>query len=152
MPPRLSARVSGELDRIDVSVLDQFVLGCSEKFSERVMNDDRRHGVEERGIAHDADAPQNASDPDEIDHDAIGTALPVGDGNGFAISHLHLLEQRQRIVVVDEAHRLARMQRVERAEDRGVAEALGDCPGVERIDPVGGQMQMGVVSHRQILS
>jgi len=102
--------------------------------------------------SHDVDAPVNASDLDEIDHDAIGTTLPVGDGNRFAISRLHLLEQRQRIVVVDEAHRLTWMQRVERAEYRGVAEALGDRAGVERIDPVGGQMQMGVLSHGKILS
>jgi len=43
-----------------------------------------------------------------------------------AVARTELVEQRQRVVVVDEAHGLAGMQRIERAENRGVAEAFGE--------------------------
>jgi len=39
------------------------------------------------------------------------------------------VEQRQRVAVVDAAHGFARIERIRRAEDRGMAEALGDAAG-----------------------
>jgi hypothetical protein len=38
------------------------------------------------------------------------------------------------MAVVGEAHRLAGLQRIERAEDRRVAEAFGHAARVERVD------------------
>ncbi len=82
--------------------------------------------------------------PDEIDRDGAGLALAVFDRQGFAVARLKLVEQRQWIVIVDEAHGLARMQRIERAEDRGVAKALGDAARVERVDRIRGEVSVNL--------
>ena len=46
----------------------------------------------------------------------------------LVLDALQLAQQRDRVVVVYEAHGLARVQRAQRAEDRRVAEAAGDVP------------------------
>ena len=73
----------------------------------------------------------------EVDDDGAGLALAVLDADALAIALRDLRQQRQRIVVVGEAHRLARLQAVECAEDRRMAEALGHAAGVEGVDGVG---------------
>jgi len=78
----------------------------------------------------------------EIDNDQPRLALHVIDRDVIAVALLQLLQQRQRVVIVGEAHGLARVQGVERAEDRRVPEPLGDAAGVERIELVGAKMQM----------
>ncbi|KGR99849.1 hypothetical protein X977_4873 [Burkholderia pseudomallei MSHR7504] len=70
----------------------------------------------------------------EIDHDRAGLALPVLDAHPRAVVLPDLFEQRKRIVIIDEAHRLAGLKRVDRAENRRVAKALRDTARVERID------------------
>src|SRR5690348_8106786 len=52
----------------------------------------------------------------------------------FAEPITELREQRQRIVVVDEAHRFPVAQRAERAEDRRVAEAACNTARIEDMD------------------
>jgi hypothetical protein len=74
---------------------------------------------------------------DEIDHDAFFALIKIFDLDLFAITGLHLLQQRNRVVIVDEAHALAGLQRIERAEDRGVAKPLGNAARVEAVDAVG---------------
>src|SRR5512139_2994701 len=81
---------------------------------------------------------------DEVDHDFPGVALQVLDLDRFAIAAAQLVEQRQRVVIVDEAHALAGIQRVERTENGGVAKALGDPARVEGVDLVLAKMQMSV--------
>ena len=49
---------------------------------------------------------------------------------------------RQRIVVIDEAHGLAGTQGIQRAENGGVAETLGNAAGIEGIDRIGGKMNV----------
>lgn len=60
-----------------------------------------------------------------------------------AIAFLQLAQQRQRIVVVDEAHRLAGLQRIERLEDRGVAKALADAARIEGMDLLNERVEHG---------
>ena len=50
-------------------------------------------------------------------------------------------------MIVDEPHRLAGAQRVERAKDRGMGKALGDSARSEWIELVGGEMDMGIRVH-----
>ena len=45
-----------------------------------------------------------------------------------------LLQQRQRVVVVDEAHHFAAMQLFQRTENGGMAETLGDATGVKQVN------------------
>src|SRR5690606_8163754 len=61
-----------------------------------------------------------------------------------AVALLQLQQQRQRVVVVDETHRLAGLQRVQRAEDRRVAEALADAAGVEGVEGEAGKIHVSV--------
>ena len=82
----------------------------------------------------------------------IVVAQRVGPGNAEAIERrdggvlravrrargderrgLDASQQRQRVVVVGEAHGLARPQAVQCAEDRGVPEALGYAAGIKRV-------------------
>ena len=51
------------------------------------------------GAARGAVLRKHRSAFDEIDHDALGAALLVGDGNSLAIPRVQLLEQWQRIVI-----------------------------------------------------
>src|SRR6185312_607500 len=69
----------------------------------------------------------------EVDHDGAGFALAVGHGEVVAEAITQLRDQRQRVVVVDEAHGFARAQHADRAEDRGMAEAAGHAAGVEQV-------------------
>ena len=78
----------------------------------------------------------------KIDDDLPRFAIDVLDGNRFAVPFPELSEQRQRIVVIAELHGLARHQGVERAEDRGVTKTLGDAARIERVQPIGLDMQM----------
>ena len=47
-------------------------------------------------------------------------------------------------MVIAEAHRLARMQRVEGAKNRGMAETLCNAAGVERVDGFRGSVVANV--------
>lgn len=57
----------------------------------------------------------------EIDHDGTGLTLHVRYLHPAAIARLNLAQQRQRIMVVDKAHRLAGGERVKRAKNSRVA-------------------------------
>ena len=81
--------------------------------------------------------------------DGAWLTLAVFNVHRLAVAHLHLLQQGQRIVVVDETHRLARVQRIERAEDGRMAEALGNAAGVEGVDGVGRGVDVGVHGRSQ---
>jgi hypothetical protein len=75
----------------------------------------------------------------------------VRDRYGITVTRLKLVEQRQWIVIVDEARmRFAGVQRVERAEDRRVTKALGDAARIEAVDAGGGQVNVGVRVHRRM--
>src|SRR3546814_11163900 len=74
----------------------------------------------------------------DLDDDRARVALAVNDLDVVAEAAAQLVEQGRRVVVVDEAHRLARLERAQRAEDRRVAEASRDAAGVERVRGVGG--------------
>ena len=71
-----------------------------------------------------------------------GIARHVRDLDGVSIPSTELVEQGQRIVIVAEAHGLAGAERVQRAEDGGVAKALGDAARVEGVQLVGLEVQM----------
>lgn len=75
--------------------------------------------------------------PNEIDHDFSPFSLLIRDRQTIAVARLELVEQRQRIVIVHESHGLARVERVESAENSGVTKAFRDSAGVEGILLVG---------------
>ena len=79
-----------------------------------------------------AAAEEKGSPAYKVDHHQSGFPRAVFDGERVAIALLDLFEQREGVVVVAEAHGLARMKRVERAKDCRVAEAFGDATGIER--------------------
>ncbi len=55
--------------------------------------------------AHPRNRPEDAlSVPHEIDRDRAGLALQIANRDLFAVARAELVEQRQRVVVVDEAH------------------------------------------------
>jgi hypothetical protein len=68
---------------------------------------------------------------DEVDHDRAGLALAVGDGHLFAVARRQPVQQRLRVVVVDELHRGAGLQAVEGGEDQRVAFARRDGTDVD---------------------
>src|SRR5690606_3304836 len=82
----------------------------------------------------------------EVDDDLAGVAADVADLDLLAEMPGDLVEQRQRVVIVHEAHRLARVQRGQGPEDRGVPEALGDAARVEAMDVLTEDVE-GVVVH-----
>jgi len=75
-------------------------------------------GRDRRG-AHDLDAP------------VLGTQCQAAPREGAGHLGLELVIQRARVVVVDQFHRLARLQRAERGEDAGVPLGRGDLADVE---------------------
>src|SRR5450759_369995 len=87
------------------------------------------------------------SAPHEIDRDRPGLALHIANTDFFAVPRAELVEQRQRVVVVNEAHGFAGVQGIQRAEDRAVPEAFGDTAGVEWINRVGREVKMGGAGH-----
>lgn len=82
-------------------------------------------------------ARQDSGGDEEVDDDFARLARDVGHLDAVAEVLPDLFEQGQGIVVVAEAHYLALAQRVEGAEDGGVAEALGDTARVEWVDAFG---------------
>ena len=76
----------------------------------------------------------------EVDDDVARLARNVVDADLVAVALLNLAEQRQRIVVVDEAHDLAVLERLERTEDGGMAEALGNAARIEGVNSVIGHL------------
>jgi len=88
---------------------------------------------------------------DEVDRDRARRALAIFDGQRVAVARCELAEQRQRIVIVDEAHGLARGQRIQRAEDGSVPKALGDAARVERVDGIRGKVGVSL-GHEEGLS
>src|SRR5690606_7272870 len=72
----------------------------------------------------------------EVDDDVAGLALDIIDTDLFAVALLDLVQQRQRIVVIHEAHDFAVLERLERTEDRGMAEALGDAARIKGVNSV----------------
>ena len=78
----------------------------------------------------------------EGDHDDAGVTLAVLHADAIAVALRNLRQQRQGVMVVGESHGLARLQAVQRAEDGGVPESLGNATSVERIDGVGRQVQV----------
>ena len=75
--------------------------------------------------------PQPSAELDgEVDDDVARLAGDVVDADLVAVALLDLVQQRQRIVVVDEAHDLAVLERLERTEDGGMAESA--CSAAHR--------------------
>ena len=72
----------------------------------------------------------------EVDDDVARLAGDVVDADLVAVALLDLVQQRQRVVVIDEAHDLAVLERLERTEDGGVAEALGNAARIEGVNSV----------------
>ena len=70
----------------------------------------------------------------EVDDHLARRLLPVFHHQRLAVTFLQLRDQRQRIMVVDEAHGLARLQRVHGAENRRMTEALGNAARVKGMD------------------
>src|ERR1035438_9037304 len=110
------------------------------------MHPDWRDGIEEIGIAHDV-GRRGKSDPNEVDDDVAGLALAIVNRDRFAVAPLQLLEQGQRIMVVDKSHRLPRGQHIDGSEDSRMAEPLGDSARIERIDALGRYMRVNGLVH-----
>ncbi len=72
----------------------------------------------------------------EVDDDVARVAGDVVDADLAAVALLDLVQQRQRVMVVDEAHDLAILERLERTEDGGMAEALGNAARIEGVNSV----------------
>ena len=70
----------------------------------------------------------------EVDDDVARVAGDVVDADLVAVALLDLVEQRQRVVVIDEAHDLAVLERLERTEDGGMAETLGNATRIKRVN------------------
>lgn len=83
-------------------------------------------------------APNTGLPSGKINHDLPGFTLQVADLNRRTIAGLQLVQQGNRIVVIDKAHRLAGSERIQRAEDGCMAKALGDTTGVKRVDRFSG--------------
>ena len=60
----------------------------------------------------------------------------------LAVAHLQLLQQRQRVMVIDEAHGFARVEGIEGAKNGRMAESLGNAACVKGIDGVGRGMDV----------
>jgi hypothetical protein len=69
----------------------------------------------------------------EIDDNGASFALNIVDRDGLAVTRLQLSKQWQGIVIVAEAHGLARGQRIERAKNGGMAKTFGDTARVKGI-------------------
>ena len=82
--------------------------------------------------------------PDEIDHDLPGVALQIVDVDSDTVARLKLMQQRNRIMVIDKSHGLTRVERIQSAKDRRVAEAFGHTACVEWIY----RFQGGVIAGR----
>src|SRR3546814_7217601 len=89
---------------------------CSSDLGQPVAQAQHRCIIEERREPHGSGLDH------EVDDDCARVALAVNDLDVVAEAAAQLVEQGQRVVVVDEAHRLARLERAQRAEDRRVAE------------------------------
>lgn len=72
----------------------------------------------------------------EIDHDVARLARDVVDGDLVAVTLLDLTEQRQGVVVIDEAHDLAIIERLERTKDCSMAEALGNAARIKGVNSI----------------
>ena len=72
----------------------------------------------------------------EIDNDVAWLAGDVAEGQLVAVALTQLVQQRQRIVIVDEAHGVAVVQRFDGAENGGMTETLGYAARVEGEDVV----------------
>ena len=72
----------------------------------------------------------------EVDHDVARIASDVIDGDLVAVTLLDLTDQRLGVVVIDEAHDLAILERLERTEDRGMAETLGNAARIEGVNSI----------------
>ena len=72
----------------------------------------------------------------EVDDDVARVAGDVVDADLAAVALLDLVQQGQRVVVIDKAHDLAVLERLERTEDGGVAEALGNAARIEGVNSV----------------
>src|SRR5690606_1930098 len=77
------------------------------------------------------------SGPGEVDHYLPGLALEITDLDCVAVARGELREQGKGIVVIDEAHGLARAEAVHGAEYRGVPKALRDAARVENVGRLG---------------
>jgi len=77
---------------------------------------------------------QQSADDGKVDHDGTRFALPVLDTQALAVTGLQLGKQRQRIMIIAEAHGLARLQGIQRAKDGGMTEALGDAARIEGVE------------------
>ncbi len=80
----------------------------------------------------------------EVDDDVAGLTLDVFDTDLIAVALLDLAEQGQGVVVVDEAHRFAVLERLEGTEDGSVAEALGHAA---RVEGIGGSVEHRALFH-----
>ncbi len=80
----------------------------------------------------------------EVDDDVAGLTLDVFDTDLIAVALLDLTEQGQGVVVVDEAHRFAVLERLEGTEDGSVAEALGHAA---RVEGIGGSVEHRALFH-----
>jgi len=67
----------------------------------------------------------------EVDDNIAGVALHIVHFNLRSVTMLNLLQQRQRIVIVHEAHDIAIAKRFQRAEYGGMAETLGNSARIE---------------------
>lgn len=73
----------------------------------------------------------------KVDYHALGITLDVLDVHLIAIALLNLIQEGERVVVVDETHRLAVVEGFKRAENGGVPKALGNAACVEQIGRAG---------------
>lgn len=67
----------------------------------------------------------------EIDDNGAGFALNIVDRDGLAVTRLQLPKQGQWIVIVAEAHGLARSQRIECAKNGGMPKTFGDTARIK---------------------
>jgi hypothetical protein len=69
----------------------------------------------------------------EVNHDMACFAADVGHANLVAIALANLVEQGQRVVVIDETHGLAVCERLQGAENGSVPKPFGHAPRIKFI-------------------
>lgn len=70
---------------------------------------------------------------DEVNDDIARLTGNVVDADLIAVALLDLVEQRDRIVVIDKAHRLAVVECFQRTKDGGMAKTLGNATRIKRV-------------------
>ena len=81
----------------------------------------------------------------KVDHHALWSALDVLDDHLPLIALLDLIEQRQRIVIIDKAHGLAIIERLECAKNGGMTKTFGNSSCIKNKGAINSNGRHGIL-------